>query len=56
MCWAEADIAHAASALKALRADTEWRRSLGERAALEAGRLFSAESYARKVKSILDIG
>lgn len=53
MQWAEPDIAAAAAALVALRADPDRRRRLGEAAAASATANWNAESYARLVRETL---
>ena len=55
MLWAEADIAAAAEALVALRADPHLRTRLGQQAAARAEALFSGAAYASRIKEILDI-
>ncbi len=48
-CWAEADIAEAASWLIRLRADPEFRRALGERGRMAAGEKLSLGAYRRAI-------
>jgi glycosyltransferase involved in cell wall biosynthesis len=45
--WAEANIGEAAVALRALRSDAVWRRSLGHAAAAHAAEFFCPDRYVR---------
>jgi glycosyltransferase involved in cell wall biosynthesis len=47
--WAEADIGEAATALQALRADSEWRQSLGSAAAAHAAKFFHPARYVERI-------
>jgi glycosyltransferase involved in cell wall biosynthesis len=51
--WADADVDAAAAALRKLRADPAFWMDLSERARSSAGALFSAERYAKAIRSIL---
>jgi glycosyltransferase involved in cell wall biosynthesis len=51
--WAEANIEHAAEALRTLRADPDFRLRLGKAGRARAIELFSPKSYGERVKDLL---
>jgi glycosyltransferase involved in cell wall biosynthesis len=55
ICWAEANIDHAAEVLKTLRADSEFRLRIGMAGRSRAIELFSPKAYGERVKELLTL-
>jgi glycosyltransferase involved in cell wall biosynthesis len=53
ICWAEANIDHAAEVLKTLRADSEFRLRIGMAGRSRAIELFSPKAYGERVRELL---
>jgi len=53
ICWADANVDHAAEALRKLRADPEFRLRLGIAGRSRAIELFSPKAYGERVKELL---